>query len=254
MAVSIPKDWLPWVWRGLVLVLVVFLAKAWNDAHSAEAALSKELEREKIEKANLLAERDANKKELSRLEKELLDYNPDLKGENERLKKLLDEKPKVVEVVKWKTKVVEVPSDPHDAPRDCPQPGPDGKPSKEIVLLAGDTGHAEVNEITYETKKGNNVIIGKAFCYRDTPTPRLLFSSVIESPVSIALQTPDPEPYRWGAGLYVGVSKDMQLALGPSLAFPPFHFLWLQWEPTVSVGFTATGTVQPAAQLVGRWR
>ena len=245
------KTWLPWI---LLVVAVIVLLTALNRAGSASDALSKELEREKIEKANLLAERDGNKKELNRLEAELLKGNPDLKAENERLLKLLDEKPKVVEVVKWKTKVVEVPSDPHDAPRDCPQSGPDGKPAPKIVLVEGDTGHAEVAEVTYETKKGNNIILGKAFCYRDTPTPRLLFSSVVEAPVSIAVQTPDADPYRWGAGLYASVTPALDAVLGPTIAFPPQHFLWLQWEPSLSLGFTMTGKVQPAGQIIGRWR
>lgn len=245
------KQYLPWAFRGAVLLVVILLAKAWNDAHSAEARLSKELERERIEKAGLLASHEASKKDLKDLEGKLLKENGDLAEEAKKLKSALDEKPKIVEVIKWRTK--EVPVEVPGESRPCPTPGEDGKTAK-ILLVEGDTGHVEVSELTYETRAGNNVVLGKAVCMRDQPSPLKLFSGVIEAPLSTSLKTPEPEPYRWGAGVYASVTPGLDLVLGPSLAFPPAHFLWLQWEPTVSLGFTTTGKVQPAAQLVVRWR
>jgi cell division protein FtsB len=247
------KKYLPWVLRGAVLLVVLLFAWALNSAHSSKEQLSKELEREKIEKANLLAERDATKKELKRLEDELFKANPDLKAENDRLKKLLDEKPKIVEIVKWKTKVVEVPSQPADVPgRDCPPPGPDGKPSKDILLLAGDKGHVEVAEVTYETREGNRVILGKGFCYRDEPTPVLLFSSVIEAPVSSAYVPPTVEEPRWGAGAFVGLAKG-GWTLGPKLMFPPLKLWGFRAEAEAGVALGPSGEYVGMAGIGVRW-
>lgn len=247
------KKYLPWVLRGAVLLVVLLFVWALNNAHNAEEALSKELERERIEKANLLAEREANKKELRRLEEELFKANPDLKAENDRLRQLLNEKPKIVEIVKWKTKVVEIPSQPADVPgRDCPPPGPDGKPSKDILLVAGDKGHVEVAEVTYETKAGNRVILGKGFCYRDEPTPALLFSSVIEAPVSSAVAPPQAEEPRWGAGAFVGLAKG-GWALGPKIMFPPLQLWKLRAEAEAGVALGPNGEYIGQAGLGVRW-
>jgi hypothetical protein len=245
------KIYLPWVYRGVVTALIFILVWSWNSGRLAKDELSKALEREKLEKANLLVEIDMTKKQIGQREKDLLMSNADLEVEVARLKDAAGSV-KVVEVVKWKTKVVEVPSDPHDKPRDCPTPGPDGKPAVEIALLAGDKGHAEVTEITYETRETNHVIVGKAWCYRDTPTSRLLFTSVVEAPVSLAAQLQAPPEKRWGAGVYMGFGKD-GWAVGPDIALPPLHLWATQVEVNAGLGIGPGGQFQGGLSGIVRW-
>jgi hypothetical protein len=246
------KPYMPWILRGLALLLFILLAKSWNDARSLKNAFSKELEREKIEKAGLLAERDATKKELKDREAELLMGQAALAVEVERLKSTVG-KVKIVEVIKWETKEVRV-EVPVEVPgRDCP-PLVDGKPSKKILLVEGDTGMAEVTQLKYETRAGNQVIVGQASCLRLTPTKLELFKSVIAAPVSFAIQTPEPDPYRWGAGAYFGFSQD-GWAAGPSIAFPPLSiFSKAQAELTVGLGLGPKSNFQGGATGVVRWR
>lgn len=247
------KRYWPWIVRGLVLLAVLLLVAALNSAHTAKGQLSKELERERIEKAGLLAEREVSKKEMKQREGELLMANADLEVEVHRLKDVLGEKPKVVEVVKWKTKVVEVPSQPADVPgRDCPPPGPDGKPSKDILLVEGDKGHVEVAEITYGTKAGNRIILGKGFCYRDEPSPALLFSSVVEAPVSTAFTPSTPDEPRWGAGAFVGFAKG-GWALGPKVLFPPLRVWGIRGEADAGLGIGPSGEYIGQVGIGVRW-
>jgi hypothetical protein len=243
------REYRYWIERGVALVVVVLLVLAWNRAHSAEAKLSKALQAALLEKANLLVEREVSKKEMKDREGDLLQGNADLAAEAKRLKDLLDEKPTVVEVVRWRTKVVEIPSQPADVPdRECPPPGPDGKPSKDILLLAGDKGHVEVAEITYGTKEGNRIIIGKGSCFRDEPTPLKLFESVIEAPLSSAVVPFVPSPRRWGAGVVGVVSRD-GWALGPKVLFPPVWVL----ELDLGLALSPTGQATGIGSVGARW-
>jgi hypothetical protein len=249
MADPIPRAQIyGWVASGVAVILAVLLVWSWNSGRLAKEDLSKELERVKLEKSELLAERDASKKELSQREKELLMGNADLEIEVARLKDVLGRKPKVIEIVKWETAPGAVL--PATDGRVCP-PAADGKMPK-VLLVEGDTMHAEVAELTYETKEDNHVIIGKASCFRDTPTSLLLFSGVIKAPLSTAIVRPDAVPPRWGAGLYMGFSKD-GWALGPEVAFPPLHVFSVQTEVNAGVGLGSGGNFQGGASAVVRW-
>jgi hypothetical protein len=244
------KNYLPWILRGAALLLILLLVYSWNQANNLKAAITKELEREKLEKAGLLAERDATKKEMKDREGELLMANADLEIEVDRLKNVAG-KVKVIEVVKWQTKEVEV-RVPVEVPgRDCPKAEP-GKPAPKILLVEGDKGRIDVAEITYETKADNHVIVGKAACYRTTPSELKLFESVISAPVSVAVKPQDDPKKRWGAGLYFGFSKD-GWALGPAVALPPFEVWKVQLEVTPGIGLSPNGTFQGGASGLVRW-
>lgn len=245
--VTPPREVVDWVVRAIAVVLAVLLVWSWNSGRTAKEGLSQALERERLEKAELLVQIELSKKEISQREKELLMANADLEVEVARLKDIAG-KVKIVEVVKWQTNTVtvEVPG----VERPC-VPGPDGKPMN-VLLAQGDTGHAEVAELTYKTDDNNYVIIGKASCIRDTPSRQLLFTSVIEAPVSVGGRLHEAAPPRWGAGAYVGFSKD-GWAVGPEVAFPPLRLFSLQFEVNAGVGLGPGGQFQGGLSGVFRW-
>lgn len=240
-----------WVSRGCIAIGIFLLVFAWNNARTARDGLTRELELEKIEKGKLLAERDASKRDLNAKEKELLANDADFKAEKDRLNKLLDEKPKVVEVIKWQTKIVEV-QVPVEVARPCPEATPDGKPAKKIILIEGDTGHVEIAEATYETRNGNHVVLGKGTCVRDTPSRAVLFSSVIDAPLSKAEGLADPSQPRWGAGVFGALAKD-GWAVGPKLMFPPLSAWSMRAEAEAGVAFGPTGAFVLQAGFGVRW-
>jgi hypothetical protein len=234
------KPYAEWIYRGISIIIIGALVVSWWTARSSKEALSKELEREKIEKAELLAEKNASKKELSQREKELLMGNADLEVEVARLKDVLGTKPKIIEVIKWQTAPVD--ANPATDGRTCPPVEPGGKPMG-VLFAEGDKGHAEAIEMTYETKENNHVIVGKVTCFRDTPTPFALFSSILRAPLSSAIALPEAPLPSWGFGGYVGFSEN-GAALGPSVAFPPLRIFSTQLEVTGGVGLGAKMSFQ----------
>lgn len=243
------KHYLPWAVRVAAVVLLLVLVWSWNSGRQAKDELSRELERERLERARLLTEHEASKKDILREAKELIDKNADLSAEVERLKKTAGTV-KVVEVTKWRTKEVVVGGDPR--PPVTPPPGGEPSPSEVCVLAKGDTGHVEVAEVVYDTRAGNTVIVGKGTCVRDTPTPTVLFASVIEAPLSTSIAPPEAPEKRWGAGAYVGFSKD-GWAVGPAVALPPLHLWRFQLEAVLAVGLGPGGQFQGGASGVIRW-
>lgn len=241
------KPILPWLPVILLVLVVFYLVSALNKASSYEEQLGRALEREKLLESSFLAFKDASKKDLNAKEREILSKDADFKAEKERLQKLLDEKPKVVEVIVWKTKEVYVGGD----PRPPTQPGTDAPPAV-CVLMQGDSGQVIVSEVTYETKAGNHVLLGSAACWRTKPTKSLLFTSAVEAPVSTAIVAPEPPQKRWGAGLYMGFSKD-GWAVGPAVGFPPLPLWSLQAEVTAGVGLGPGGQFQGGASGILRW-
>jgi hypothetical protein len=229
------KPYAEWIYRGISIIIIGVLVWSWWDARSSKEALGKELEKERIEKAELLAEKNASKKELTQREKELLMGNADLEVEVARLKDVLGTKPKVVEIIKWQTAPAQ--ANPATDGRTCP-PVPEGGQPMGVLFAEGDTGHAEAIEMTYETKENNHVIVGKVTCMRDTPTPFILFTSVLKAPLSSALALPEAPLPSWGFGGYLGFSGN-GAALGPALALPPLRVFSTQLEVTAGVGIGA---------------
>lgn len=243
---TVKKHW-PWAVRGFVLLIVLFLVYSWNSAHSARAELAKALEAEKLRNANLIVEQEQRAKDLKKSEQQLMANNADLRAERERLWKELGEKPKVVEVIKWKT--LPVPSDPGATTRPDPQPG---EPPVEVLFAKGDTGHVEVNEVTYETRKGNRVLIGNAACMRDTPTPSILFKSTFEAALTSANAAETPDEPRWGAGALFAFTKD-GWAAGPKILFPPAKVWKFRGELDAGVGIGPDGTWAGVIGAGVRW-
>lgn len=215
------KPYLPWIFRAAGLLVVVLLVIAWNNARSARDELATHLEREKLEKAKLIVEIQSTKADMKEQERNLLMANADLENEVQRLKDVLGKTPKVIEIIKWKTKEVPVEGPPIAIP--CP----DGT-TVACHFPPGSTGHVEATELTYETKANNHVLIGKASCWRDTPAPAaMLFSSTFSSDLTSAMMQTEPvnKLPGWGGGVR-GQVDNIGWAVGPVLAFPPLPFLF----------------------------
>jgi hypothetical protein len=247
------KTWGPWIFRGLVLLLIVGMAYAWNESRKAKAALSQELERQKLVNAGLTVELESRQWELAAAEKKIFENDEAFAAEKAKLEEALGKKPKVITVVKWRTKEVPVlPPGTNEPPRECPKPDATGK-TPEIILLGGDTGHAEISEVTYETPNNNHVFVATASCWRDTPTPRLLWSSAVSGPAPVALREKEELKFGWGAGINVSATSE-KLGVGPSILFPPLEVFNLQLDTSAGAAFGLQGFVSFTANAGLRWR
>lgn len=248
------KAYWPWIERGFVLVLIVALVYAWNRAHRERADLTQELERQKLVNNKMTAELEVKQRDLNAAEKKIIENDAAFAEEKARLVKTLGEKPTPITIIKWKTK--EVPAymnGPPEAPRECPVDA-EGKPTRQVIVLEGDTGHVEVSEVTYETKEDNHVFVATGSCWRDTPSPRLIFTSAVQGPAPVALRkTEDDKPFRWGLGLQLSATSE-KAGLGPAVLFPLFELWGLQLDSSAGASFGSTGFVAASAQAGLRWR
>jgi len=251
------KDWLKnygaWILRVLVVIVIVVLIWALNSAHNDKAALAKELERQNLAKANLTVEVEAKQKELTAAERLIAEKDSSFTAERAKLWKALGEKPKVVTVVEWRT--VPTPTAPasgNELARECPAPDSNGK-KKDILVIEGDTGHVEVSEVTYQTKNDNHVFIATGSCWRDTPTPRLVFRSAVQGPAPVALREKEALPFKWGAGVMAAASSD-KFGVGPTVLFPTFETWGLQWDASIGFAVSLNGFVAASGQLGARTR
>lgn len=247
------KKWWPWIARGLVLLGIILLAKAWNDARQARANLSQELERQKLVNANLTVQLESSAWNLSAAEKKIFDNDEAFAAEKKKLLDALGKKPKVVTVVQWVTApVITAPWHSNDPPRECPKPDAAGA-TKDILVIEGDTGHVAVSEVTYQTPENNHVFVATASCWRDTPTPRLLWTSAISGPAPVALREKEELKFGWGAGLTF-VATPTTIGIGPSVLFPPIEVFSLQWDTNAGAAFGTQGFVAFTLTSGLRWR
>lgn len=241
---TIDTKWIPWILRGLAALVVLVAVLAWNSARTETASLRRSLEGERLRAEGFMAERDASLSTLNKLEDQLTKNDAFFRAEKARLEKLLGEKPKVVTVTQIVTKPVIVQGDPVPCT-------PGTEPGARCVLAEGNTGHVETLEITYATKDGNRVLIGKGACFRDTPTRALLFSSPVEVPLSSTTAVAPTSVKRWGFGVWGSVGRE-GWDLGPALAFPAWRIFGIQVETTVGAGLGANGVWQAGGVVVAR--
>jgi hypothetical protein len=247
------KVWGPWIFRGLVLLLIVGMAYAWNESRNAKAELSKELERQKLVNQGLTVQLESSAWNLSAAEKKIFENDEAFAAEKKKLLDALGKKPKVVTVVQWVTApVITAPWQSNDPPRECPKPDETGK-AKDILVIEGDTGHVAVSEVTYETPEKNHVFVATASCWRDTPTPRLLWTSAISGPAPVALREKEELKFGWGAGLNLSATSE-KFGIGPSVLFPPVEVFSLQWDTNAGAAFGTQGFVAFTITSGLRWR
>jgi hypothetical protein len=241
----------PWIFRAGVLVVFIILALAWNSSRAEKALLSKKVESLELEKKGLISEKEVKQRDLERAAHDLEMTDAGWRDKVKDLEKLLGEKPKVVRVVdvKTETKVVEVTKE--TPPRPCPTD------DRKIILVEGDSLHAELKEVDYGTDAGNTVVTGRVSCWRDTPAVMLLHTELISAPGPTILVPVVEQPYRWGAGAF-GVFTKSGWAVGPKMLFPPADLnLWffkLRAETEVGLGVGGGGERVLVAGIGGRFR
>lgn len=256
MAFDLKKltPYLPWIERGAVLVVIIILAVFWNRSHSERSKLVQEVESLKLKSQGYADDQEKKQRDLERMAKDLLVQDVAWKAQVTELEKLLGETPKVIRVVEIRTETKPVVVLPGTPPRECPADG------KQVILVEGDGMHAELKEIDWGTKSNNNVMTGRISCFRDTPSPLLLHTQLINSkqPSQANVFVPPTEQsYRWGAGAFVSLTKT-GWAAGPKLLFPPFDLnLWLfkvRTEADVGVALGSGGERVVQLGAGGRFR
>jgi len=211
------------------------MVKAWNKNAALESDLTKERElREKLQ--GKLVEEDSSKKQMAAKLKDALVRIPELEAQMKDLEgKVGSVKP--VRVVQ----IVTVPGAAAGVPRPCPiTPSVDGKeptPPVECLVAVGDIVRAQVDEVTVETKAGNQVVLGAASCWRESPPPETMYyRGAFEAKTSKVDVIVEASPVRWGAGLTFMATTD-KIGVGPLILFPPVRLWGLEGD--ISAGFAA---------------
>jgi hypothetical protein len=100
---------------------------------------------------------------------------------------------------------------------------------------------------------GARLVVGAASAYRVTPEPRArLFGGPFRAALSEASSVATPGAPGWGAGVYVGLSRD-GWAAGPALALPPVRLWGLQGEVVVGAGLGSNGVWAGSGTALVRW-
>jgi hypothetical protein len=215
-----------WIERGVLLVLILIVIGFWTWDHRDKVHLAKDLADLRVENAGLVAEKDAKQKDLDRAAEALLSKDKSWKQMVEDLQKALGEKPKVVEVIKWRSKTSDASDAGDTTPRTCPEipatPTTPAQPAMKTIVAEGDKGHVEVGEITYGTKDGSTVLTASALCFRETPSGFAFWHTTIEKAPPVAIKIPNEDKYRWGGGSNFDFG-DYGFLVTPKVMFPPFE-------------------------------
>lgn len=180
--------------------------------------VAKQEESKRLAAENLLVSETASRKQV---EGEL----GTLRGQVDSMTTLLGKKPKVIEVIKWKTPEITIPMPPDT--RECP----DGSPAPPCPPVAIE---AAGNEARLETINGNTVAVGEIDVWRTSPLPREKVATVpweVDGSKLVRVEQPAIAP-RWYVGAQVGVLNS-QAALGPVVIGPPLRLFRVEARPVV---------------------
>jgi len=121
------------------------------------------------------------------------------------------------------------------------------------LLAAGDEGEIRVDQVVLDGTGGARLVVGAASAYRVTPEPRArLFGGPFRAALSEAsAEAPVAQP-GWGAGIFVGLSRD-GWAAGPALAAPPFRLFGVQVEAVAGAGLGSNGIWAGSGTALVRW-
>lgn len=148
-----------------------------------------------------------------------------LRGQIDSMATLLGRKPKVVEVVKWRTNEIPIPVP--AARRECPD-GTAAPPCPPVAIeVAG-------REARLETVNGNTVAVGEIDVWRTAPLPREKVATVpweVDGSKLVRIEKPALSP-RWYVGGQVGVLNS-KFALGPVVVGPPLRLFRIEARPVV---------------------
>jgi len=241
----------PWLWPAATLLVMVFLALAWNRAHGRGEQLARQVEAERLRAAGLAAEAEAKGAALEAA----VQQQADLRGQLADARRAVPGV-RVVEVVKWRTR----PDVAAGAPREPPPQGTPSPPAGDgsiapegaCLLAAGDTGEVRVSEAQLRGPAGSRVVIASAEAWRLTPTSSRLFGGPIQTPVEQAIVEAERPLPRWGAGLMVAATRD-RVGAGPVVMAPPLRVWGVQGEASAGCAAGVGGFTACVAAAGVRW-
>lgn len=248
------KGVMPYLGTVAAIIFAVLLARSCNRADSAEAALRKAHEAEKLADAGLPPEAEGGKKDLeariSQLAKENATFRASLQEAQEKLKGM---KPKVVEVIKWRTQPGAA-TGPVLPPITPPSPG--CPPEAPCLVRPGTPLAIEGIQAKLETRGGNRVLVASGSCLRLEPPPEVaIYTGAIEFKKTEGISETVPPPatgaHPWIAGVVVSAAdggsgqSTPRLGVGPTLGY-----MGNRLGVTVSITFPNT---VGAAQAVARF-
>jgi hypothetical protein len=95
--------------------------------------------------------------------------------------------------------------------------------------------------VVLETRAGAQLLVGATSAWRlDPGPPTKVMSGSFQSTLATAKSETPAAPPGWGAGLYLGVSRE-GWALGPALGLPPLRLGSRSVETVLGAGVGANG-------------
>lgn len=209
-----------WVAVVAAVVIGVLVFEDMRNAVKLKNALdaAKQEEAKRLTAENLLVSETASRRQVE-------DELGTLRGQVDSMATLLGRKPKVVEVVKWRTQEVPIPVPPVD--RECP----DGSPAPPCPPVAIEVAGREAR---LETVNGNTVALGEIDVWRTQPLPREKVATVpweVDGSKLVRTEKPALSP-RWYVGAQVGVLGG-EAAVGPVMVGPPLRLFRVEARPVV---------------------
>jgi hypothetical protein len=237
-------------WFPALAILLVAAWLAWKlNAGRESEATARRLAEEQLARANdLVVVEQGKRRDVEADAKRLAAGNADLAAELVRARKALPGA-RVMGAASSSTGALPAAGAPRPGPA-CPE-APAAQPA--CLLAVGDEGEIRVDQVVLDGPGGARLVVGAASAYRVTPEPRAkLFGGPFRAAVSEASAEAPAAPPGWGAGLYVGLSRD-GWAAGPALALPPVRVLGLQLEAVAGAGLGSSGVWAGSGTAVVRW-
>jgi len=169
----------------------------------------------------------------------------ELKPEVDRLRKALDAKPKVKEVIKWRTEEVPVYAGGETTEVECPDGTIYNVPCPEVRVAV------EGAEARLETEGNNIVALGEVTIIRTTPLPEERFTVPFRVE-QLSVEAPKPQRVRWDIGP-AGAISDTGWQLGAMAAAPPLRLWRVEARPVFGVMIGPGGGYTATAGLLFGW-
>jgi hypothetical protein len=215
----------PFVTTGAAVAFAFLFVHQCNRASSAEAELNQAREGKKLLDAGLPPETEGSAKDLkSALDAEKRNSAAFKRSAEEAEKALADLRahPKLVEVVKWRTKPGAATGRALPPAESTPRP-PGCPPDSPCLVREGTPLAIEGREGRFETRAGNRVVVGSADVLRLDPTgPTQIYSQEIDFKLTSAVVEQKSEPATerpWIAGISGSVDGHGSWGVGPLLGF-----------------------------------
>jgi len=233
------------------LAAVGALAYKLNRGAEAQAELARMAEAGRLSAQGLVVEERRQKDALQADRDRLAAENPELRAALERAEKAA-RGARVVSVVSASTGSATATGEPRPPSPVATSSIVTPKQEAPCLLAPGDRAEIRVDQVTFETRAGNRVLVGAAAAWRLDPAPKAqLVSGTWQADVTEALGSAPPVALgaRWGAGVAI-LGSAHGLAPAIALAAPPLRALGLSMELSVAAGWGTEGPAGSALLLV----